>query len=105
MNKEKKKEDDKALIEKLNGYFDTCRSHYSKVHKKMKLLDATDSGELWKALNAKFPHYQILPDTNFVSYIKSNLLASIFDISSIPLTMIVLCDFIRKVFIFDVDCD
>lgn len=81
MNKEKKKEDDKALIEKLNGYFDTCRSHYSKVHKKMKLLDATDSGELWKALNAKFPHYQILPDTNFVSYIKSNLLASIYTVT------------------------
>lgn len=73
--------EDIALIEKLNGYFDTCRSHYAKVHKKMKLLDATDSGELWKALNAKFPHYQILPDTNFISYIKSNLLASIYTVT------------------------
>ena len=73
--------EDIALIEKLNGYFDTCHSHYAKVHKKMKLLDATDSGELWKALNAKFPHYQILPDTNFISYIKSNLLASIYTVT------------------------
>jgi hypothetical protein len=44
------------------------------------LLDATDRGRLWEAIGAKFPSYQILPDTNHVSYIKNNLLASLYTI-------------------------
>lgn len=46
----------------------------------MKLLDATDRGELWKALKAKFPPYQILPDTNLITYVKNNILASIYTV-------------------------
>lgn len=82
-NKEKDLEQSKEsqeLINKLREYFDLCRSSYSKIHQKMKVLDMVDSADLWKALNAKFPKYQILPDTNFISYVKSNLVASIYTI-------------------------
>lgn len=69
-----------VTIEKLKEFYDTCVTHYAKIHKRMRLLDATDNGDLWKALKAKFPPYQILPDTNFISYVKSNLLASIYTV-------------------------
>lgn len=72
---------EKKLLAKLKGYYDLCKQYYAKEHKKMKLLDATDRGDLWKAIEAKFPKYQILPDTNYVSYIKSNILASIYTVT------------------------
>lgn len=72
---------DMRLIAKIKGYYDLCVSYYAKDHRRMRLLDATDRGDLWKALAAKFPPYQILPDTNFVSYVKNNLLASIYTVA------------------------
>jgi hypothetical protein len=47
----------------------------------MRLLDATDKGDLWKSIGSRFPAYQILPDTNWVSYVKNNILASIYTVS------------------------
>jgi len=47
----------------------------------MRLLNSTDQGDLWKALRAKFPPYQLLPDTNFVSYVKTNILASLYTVT------------------------
>lgn len=44
----------------------------------MRMLDMTDRGDLWMAVGAKFPPYQILPDTNFVTYVKDNLTASLY---------------------------
>ena len=78
---QKEKKDNLVEIEKLKEWWDLCKSYYSKDHKRMKLLDATDRGEMWKALGAKFPPYQILPDTNFVSYVKNNLIASIYTVN------------------------
>ena len=72
---------EKELLEKLKGYYDTCKQYYNREHKKMKLLDATDRGDLWKAIGAKFPKYQILPDTNHVSYVKNNILSSIYTVT------------------------
>ena len=72
---------DKALLGELKGYWDLCIAAYAKHHKKMRVLDATDRGKLWKALKTKFPSYQILPDTNFVSYVKSNTVASIYTVT------------------------
>lgn len=60
----------------LKKLYDIGLSIYIKEHKRMKLLDATDKGDLWKALKTKFPGYQILPDTNHVAYVKNNILAS-----------------------------
>lgn len=73
--------DDKKILAELKGYWDVCKTAYSRHHKRMKLLDATDRGNLWKVLKAKFPSYQILPDTNFVNYVKSNVVASIYTVT------------------------
>ena len=73
-------EEDK-LLRKLKHNFEYCKQYYGKEHKRMRLLDATDKGELWKACHAKFPPYQLLPDTNFVSFVHYNILASIYTVS------------------------
>ena len=81
MKKEDKKKSPEEEIKDLYEKYQLCKTHYDKEHKRMRLLDSTDRGRLWKALNAKFPPYQILPDTNFVSYVKTNLLASIYTVA------------------------
>jgi uncharacterized protein YqcC (DUF446 family) len=72
---------DEKLIAKLKEYYDTCIQYYGRIHKKMRLLDAVDKGDLWKAVRAKFPPYQMLPDTNLVAYVKDNLLASLYTVA------------------------
>lgn len=80
--KQNKKQDECAISPaQLQDNYEVARANYTKVHRKMYLLDAVDRGKLWEALNAKFPKYQILPDTNWVHYIKSNLLASIYTVT------------------------
>lgn len=66
---------------KLREQFDLCKSRYAKEFRRMQVLDLADRGGIWEALNAKFPAYQILPDTNHTSYIKSNLVASIYTVA------------------------
>jgi hypothetical protein len=44
----------------------------------MRILDGTDRGKLWSSIKAKFPKYQLTPDSNWVNYIKENLVASIY---------------------------
>ena len=67
-------------IETLMEYWDLMKQHYARDHKKMRMLEQIDSGDLWKAIRAKFPSYQILPDTNFVSYVKNNIVASLYTV-------------------------
>lgn len=84
MKEDKKKEqefNETKLLGQLRNYYEIGKQYYARVHKKMRLLDATDSGDLWRALHAKFPPYQLLPDTNFVSYIKNNILASLYTVA------------------------
>lgn len=69
-----------VALETLKGYYDLCLTQFSKIHRKMKILDSVDSGDLWNAICAKLPSYQILPDTNYISYIKNNLLASVYSV-------------------------
>lgn len=64
----------------LRGYFSVGQTWYRKAFDRMRLLDAADKGRLWEALRAKFPSYQILPDTNNVSWVKDNILASIYTV-------------------------
>ena len=80
-DKVKAKTEEQKLLEKLKSYYDICIQYYAKEHKRMKLLDAIDRGDLWKAIGAKFPKYQLLPDTNHVSYVKTNILASIYTVT------------------------
>lgn len=68
-------------VTKLKEQYDLCITQYAREHKRMQVLDLTDRGGLWEALGAKFPAYQILPDTNHVSYIKNNLVASIYTVA------------------------
>ncbi len=83
--KETKKKDTTALpshvsVEKLKEYFDIAKTEYAVAHRRAQKLDATDRGKLWEAVRAEFPKYQILPDTNFVAYVKNNILASIYTV-------------------------
>lgn len=82
MDKEKKPEfNETECLAKLKDNYEYAKRYYLREHKKMRLLDSTDKGDLWKAIKAKFPPYQLLPDTNFVSYVKSNILASLYTVS------------------------
>ena len=53
-------------------------SKYTKVLSRMRILDGTDRGKLWDTIRAKFPKYQLTPDSNWINYTKENLVASIY---------------------------
>ena len=53
-------------------------SQYTKVLERMRILDGTDRGKMWDVIKARFPKYQLTPDSNWVNYIKENLVASIY---------------------------
>ena len=71
---------DNIKLEQLQENWDLAVRAYQKAFKRIRLLDATDRGRLWEAIKSKFPPYQILPDTNHVAYVKSNLLASLYTV-------------------------
>ncbi len=73
--------DEKKCLEMLRDKRDLGFRYYRREHRKMQMLDSTDNGDLWKAIKAKFPPYQLLPDTNFVSYVKNNILASLYTVA------------------------
>lgn len=60
--------------------FNVAKNEYAPAFRRARKLDATDKGRLWQAVKANFPSYQILPDTNYVSYVKENILASIYTV-------------------------
>lgn len=81
MNSKKNKNDCPVDIYVLKRNYDIAYSNYTKIHRKMKILDAADRSRLWQAIGAKFPKWQIQPDSNWVSYVKSNLVASIYTVA------------------------
>lgn len=58
--------------------YQVAANEHSRIMKRARMLDMADNNRLWEAIAAKFPNYQILPETNHVSYIKNNILASIY---------------------------
>ena len=76
---------DKATDDQLLGYlrdfYELARRMYANDFQKIKILDQVDRGQLWKATGMVFPEYQLLPDTNHVTYVKSNLVASIYSVA------------------------
>ena len=62
----------------LDENFRTASTEYTRAMRRARLLDMADKNRLWEGVGAKFPPYQILPETNHVSYVKNNLLASIY---------------------------
>lgn len=67
-------------LAQLTDNYNICTSEYSRIFNKIRKLNLADDNRLWEAVAAKYPKYQILPETNHVSYIKNNLLASIYTI-------------------------
>ena len=65
---------------KLNEMFSIARSEYSKAHARARRVDMLDRNKLWESINARFPKYQLLPQTNHVSYVKNNILASVYTV-------------------------
>lgn len=65
-------------LDMIDEYYRIASTQYSKPMKKARMLDLADNNKLWEAISAKFPKYQILPETNHVSYIKNNIISSIY---------------------------
>ena len=80
-HKKDSKEECPVALSTLKSNYDVAVSNYTKVHRKMKILDAADRSRLWQAISAKFPKWQIQPDSNWVSYVKSNIVASIYTVT------------------------
>ena len=76
----KEQNDCPIKLDSLKEYWDLMKQHYTRDQKRMRMLEQVDSSDLWKAIGAKFPAHQILPDTNFVSYVKSNIVASLYTV-------------------------
>lgn len=77
-NEKKTTPDDKTILAKLKEHWDLGKQYYERDQRRMRILDMTDNGERWRAIGANFEPYQILPDTNGVSYVKDQLLASLY---------------------------
>lgn len=67
-------------LTQLKDNFNVANTEYSEAFKRARKLDMVDKNKLWKAMSAQYPSYQILPETNHVSYIKNNILASIYTV-------------------------
>ena len=69
-----------VTLQDLQDNWDTSLSEYTRARNKMRVLDATDRGDIWDIISKKFPEYQITPDTNYVSYVKDNIVASVYTV-------------------------
>lgn len=69
-----------VALQQLDENYRIAATQYSNAHKRCVRLDMVDRNLLWKAVGATFPAFQILPESNHVSYVKSNILASIYTI-------------------------
>jgi len=67
-------------LKDLKELYEEALQEHSKAFEKARILDGTDKGKMWDVIGATFPPYQILPNTNHVSYIKNNLLANIYTV-------------------------
>jgi len=71
---------DGVKLEDLKANYDIMTSEYQKPLMRIKVLDLADRGKIWDIIAQKFPAFQITPDTNYVNYVKENLLASIYTV-------------------------
>lgn len=69
---------DGVCLQTIKDRIKDTDSRYTKVLERMRVLDGTDRGKLWDVIKAKMPKYQLTPDTNWINYIKENLVASIY---------------------------
>lgn len=69
---------DCITLQSIKDRIEETDSRYTKVLERMRILDGADRGKLWDVIKAKFPKYQLTPDSNWINYIKENLVASIY---------------------------
>lgn len=69
---------DGVCLQYIKDVIKETDSKYTKVLSRMRILDGTDRGKLWDTIRAKFPKYQLTPDSNWINYTKENLVASIY---------------------------
>lgn len=69
---------DNVCLQTIKDRIQDTDTKYLKVLQRMRILDGTDRGKMWDVVSAKFPKYQLQPDSNWVNYIKENLVASIY---------------------------
>lgn len=69
---------DNVSLQTIKDRIQDTDTRYTKVLQRMRILDGTDRGKMWDVVSAKFPKYQLQPDSNWVNYIKENLVASIY---------------------------
>lgn len=67
-------------LSSLKELYDEAYLEHEPAFRRIKILDAVDKGKMWDVIGAKFPPYQILPNTNHVAYVKNNLLANIYTV-------------------------
>ena len=65
-------------LDTIKATIKDSETKYKKVLNRMIMLDGADRGKLWDTIRAKFPSYQLTPDSNWINYIKENLVASIY---------------------------
>lgn len=70
-------------LEDILADWDTCTQEWAQDHKTMRLLDAADSGKFWEVVSAKFPAYQIKPDSNYINYTKEHILGNIYSVGKV----------------------
>lgn len=67
-----------VCLQHIKDLINDTESRYVRVLERMRLLDGADRGKLWKVVGSKFPPYQLTPDSNWINYVKENLVASIY---------------------------
>ena len=63
---------DNVSLQTIKDRIQDTDTRYTKVLQRMRILDGTDRGKMWDVVSAKFPKYQLQPDSNWVNYIKEN---------------------------------
>lgn len=69
---------DNVRLQHIKDRIKETDSQYTKVLQRMRILDGTDRGKLWDVVKSKFPKYQLTPDTNWINFLKENLVSSIY---------------------------
>lgn len=62
-------------IMSLFDHFASSRRPYERL---WKVLDSYDKGDFWTIINNKLPDYSVKPDTNWINYIKTNYVNSLY---------------------------
>lgn len=62
-------------IMELFNHFAAGRKNYERL---WKVLDAYDKGDFWTIINNKLPDYSVKPDTNWINYVKTNYVNSLY---------------------------